>query len=322
MSVNPLGIHNILVVRNDRFGEFLLNIPAFRALKETFTNARIAAVVSPYVKILAEAVPFIDEVIEWNSKECSLLAKIKLICVLRSKKIDIALMFNPSRDFNFITWAAGVPTRAGYDRKLGFLLNRRITDKKYLEEMHEVEYNLALAGLVRAKTDDKSLCLNVARDFPLALAQDNLIAIHPWTSDAIKQWPYSNFVALAEKLKDELNATVVIVGDRSQAIKSQELFGAKEGKRLINLTGKTNLLELAALLKKCKLLVSCDSGPVHLAACVNTPVLAIFRNDMPGKGPKRWGPWGKGHVVISKSSLNDITVDEVFNKAKERFGIQ
>ena len=76
-------------------------------------------------------------------------------------------------------------------------------------------------------------------------------------------------------------------------------------------------MELAALLKKCKLLISADSGPVHLASAVGTPVLALFRNDIPGKCAKRWGPWGKGHSVIEKSCLSDIKVDEVFENAKE-----
>jgi len=71
-------------------------------------------------------------------------------------------------------------------------------------------------------------------------------------------------------------------------------------------------------LKRCALLVSGDSGPVHLAAAVGTPIVALFRNDLPGKTSKRWGPWGKGHTVIEKENLEDISVDEVFEKVKQR----
>jgi ADP-heptose:LPS heptosyltransferase len=81
---------------------------------------------------------------------------------------------------------------------------------------------------------------------------------------------------------------------------------------------QTSLVELAALLKRCSLLISCDSGPMHLAASVGTPVVALFRNDLPGKTAKRWGPWGSGHTVIEKVNLLDISVDEVFEKAKQR----
>ena len=89
------------------------------------------------------------------------------------------------------------------------------------------------------------------------------------------------------------------------------LFNNLNG-RIKNLTGKTTLVELASILKNSKLLISGDSGPVHLACAVGTPVIALFRNDIPGKGPKRWGPWGEGNVVIEKKSLLDISVDEVF----------
>ena len=71
-------------------------------------------------------------------------------------------------------------------------------------------------------------------------------------------------------------------------------------------------------MKKANLLVSGDSGPVHLAAAVGTPVIALFRNDLPGKTAKRWGPWGEGHLVIEREKLEDITVDEVVNKVKEK----
>jgi len=109
---------------------------------------------------------------------------------------------------------------------------------------------------------------------------------------------------------------VVIIGGREQQNKNIELYSDLSD-RIVNLTGKTTLRQLALLLKRCRLLVSCDSGPVHLASCVGTPVIAIFRNDIPGKNARRWGPWGKGHIVIEKNNLCDITVDDVLNKIKE-----
>ena len=317
MPINSAVIRNILVVRNDRFGEFILNIPALRALKETFPDARIIAVVDSYVKILAEKVPFIDEIIEWGRQKHSFWQKIRLAGDLRKRRIDLAVMLNPSREFNFITWAAGIPARVGYDRKCGFLLNYKIPDKKHLGLVHEVKSNLELVGLVGAKTDDKSLCLKIEGRSHLAPNEGNLVAVHPWTSDPLKQWPYEYFVELTTRLIRELNVKVAIVGGQEEIDKSRELF-KQEKDNLINLTGKTNLLELASFLRMCKLLISGDSGPVHLAACVNTPTLVIFRSAIPGKNAKRWGPWGQGHTVIEKERLRDITVKEVFDKVKER----
>jgi len=323
MQIHNGSVKNILVVRNDRFGEFLLNIPVFRALKETFVNAKLTAVVSASVKELAENTPFLDEVIEWNQGRHTLPEKANFIKLLRNKKINIAIMLNPIKDFNIFAYLSGIPVRIGYNRKCGFLLTHKMEDKKRLGQKHEVEYNLELVSLIGAKTQDKSLSFAVDDSLIDGLTGyfelknfNNLIAIHPWTSDPIKQWPLLYFRDLAIRLIKEEGLRVVIVGGEDESGKSAEFFGNIDG-NLINLTGKTTLMQLAALLKRCRLLISGDSGPVHLASAVGTQVLAIFRNDIPGKSPRRWGPWGKGHIAIEKSNLLDITVSEVFTKAKE-----
>ncbi len=313
MQPNFKTVKNILVVRNDRFGEFLLNIPALRALKETFINAKLIAMVDPYVKELAAGIPFIDEVISWQAKRHSLTETLKLIRSLRKKHFDIAVVLNPSKELHMITTLAGIPVRVGYNRKWGRLLTHRIEDKKYLGDKHEIEYNLQLVGLIGAKTENLALSLNVNNDI---IEQESIIAIHPWTSDPLKQWPLDNFYALAKKLTEIPGLKIIIVGGRQEEEKSIRLLKGLEN-RVVNLTGKTSLLQLAAVLKKCKLLISADSGPVHLACSVGTPVLAIFRNDIPGKGPARWGPRGKNSFVIAKNSLEDIKVEEVLEKAKD-----
>ncbi|MCM8758106.1 MAG: glycosyltransferase family 9 protein, partial [Candidatus Omnitrophica bacterium] len=182
--------------------------------------------------------------------------------------------------------------------------------------------NLELVSLVGAKTEDKSLSLNMTEDFTIFQIKDtsNLVAVHPWTSDPIKQWPIENFVKLIKKISANNNLNVIIIGGKEEEDKSKQYFSNLKAKNIINLTGKTTLKELAALLKKCRLLISGDSGPVHLASCLGTPVIAIFRNDIPAKSSKRWGPWGENHIVIEKSNLSDITVEEVFDKIKVIFG--
>ncbi len=309
-------IKNILCVRNDRFGEFLLNIPALRALKETFPAAKITMVVDPYVAELAQAVPFISEIIEWPNVKHDILEKFKFIKLLKSRSIDMAVMLNSSKELNIITHFAGIPIRVGYDRKFSFLLTHKIKDLKHLGEKHEVDYNLELAGLVGAATKDKAITLNIDNDIASNLfagysikADDFLVALHPWTSDHLKQWPQARFSELINKLSAVDNLKIIIVGSTK--------FKYPQNNKILNLTSKTNLQQLAGVLKKCKVLISCDSGPMHLAACVGTPVVALFRNDIQGKTAKRWGPWGQGHMVIEKNSLLDITVDEVYAKVME-----
>ena len=77
------------------------------------------------------------------------------------------------------------------------------------------------------------------------------------------------------------------------------------------MAGRTSLPQLAATLQRAKVLVSNDSGPVHLAAALGTPVVALFGTTDPAAGPRRWGPWGAGHTVIWKETMDAITVAEV-----------
>ncbi|MFA5363263.1 MAG: glycosyltransferase family 9 protein, partial [Candidatus Omnitrophota bacterium] len=265
------------------------------------------------------------EIMDWGGKPCSVFEKAAFIGLLKSKKFDIAVILNPSKEFNLYTAAAGIPHRIGYARKWPFLLTRTIPDEKHLAKRHEVECNLQLVALIGAQTRDiTTLSLSVPEITRASLSgeygiqeKSRIIAVHPFTSDPVKQWPLERFVKLAEALVQDLPVTVAVIGGKEEAARSRECFGPVTGKRIINLTGKTGIRGLAGFLKHCDLLVSGDSGPVHLACCVKTPVIALFRNDLPGKTSQRWGPWGEGNAVIEKNSLGKITVNEVIQKVKE-----
>jgi len=303
----------ILVVRNDRFGEFLLNIPAMRALKEAYPQARLSLAVNSAVCELAGLVECVDKVFIWDEIRKN----------LRKYKFDLCVVLNPTKEAHWAAFGAGIPLRVGYDRKWGFLLTHKLKDTKQLGNRHEVGCNLELVGLIGAKTLDKTLAIkvddNLFREFIL---QDRgqsppatdasagrsgtvpflLVAIHPFTSDPLKQWPVERFKELAKKIAKELKAKVVLVGRTEVGTPPYRNGGCPAFCRrtvpsddgIIDMINKTSLLELAALLKRCALLISCDSGPVHLAASVGTPVVALFRNDLPGKTAQRWGPWRSG----------------------------
>jgi len=318
-----MAIKNILAARNDRFGEFLLNIPAFRALKESYPGSRLSLAVNPYVRELAEAVDCIDEVLIWGNHKHRFRDILEFSRRLKAARFDLCVIFNPSKEFNLISFLAGVPSRIGYDRKWAVLLTQKIPDRKYLGLRHEVEYNLELAASAGASTNNRSISLNISGDALSVFAQagdlrggSTLIAIHPWTSDVLKQWPLENFCALARRLSLLPNARIVVIGGREELAKGADIFDNEAG-RFINLTGKTSLKELASVLKRCSLLISGDSGPVHLAAAVGTPALAIFGTGIVAKGARRWGPWGAGHAVVEKPSLREIGVEEVYSKAEE-----
>ena len=313
---NPEAVKNILVVRNDRFGEFLLNIPVMRALKETFVNARVTAVVNPAIRDLALCVPFIDDIVLWKPGKHPFVEKINLIRQLRNKRFDCSLVLNPSKDFHLFTFWAGIPVRVGYSRKWGkVLLTHYIRDEKHLGLKHEVEYNLDLVRLIGASTKNVSLELIVPHEdviskFNFTFSKP-FVLVHPWTSDPVKQWPIENFRELVKRISGTYDVSVVIIGGEEEKEKSIRYFSGFS-QNVLNLTGKTTFPELLTLVKKSAVLISADSGPVHLAACAGVPVVALFRNDLPGKTANRWGPWGNGHCVIEKPGMDTIMVEEVY----------
>ena len=318
-------ITNILAIRNDRFGEFLLNIPAILALRSRYPQAKLTLAVNSTICELAKLIDCVEEVVVWNEVKCC----------LRNFKFDICVILNSTKEAHWAVFSAGIPIRVGYDRKWGFLLTHKLKDTKALGDRHEVDCNLELVELLGVKS--KKIA---SSGYALLAMTDALnkrfeylagaIAIHPFTSDLVKQWPIERFKELAQRINRELGVKVVMVGLNTE--KEKEIASAptvprndkedacprndKVGVGIVNMINKISLVELAALLKRCVLLVSGDSGPVHLAAAVGTPVIALFRNDLPGKTAKRWGPWGEGHAVIEKSRLEDISVDEVFEKVK------
>lgn len=318
-------INRILLIRTDRFGEFILNIPVINAIRMKFPSAYICIMVGPMVKELMEGNSMVNEILVYDEKAMrGFIKNFKLIREIRKRKFDLTVILNPKKKFNILTFLSGIPFRLGYNRKWGFLLTQRVEDRKFSGEKHEAEYNLDLVRSLGIEVKDKSLIIPLfkedgeAVDFLLKSQgitdADSLIALHPWTSDPIKQWPLERFSELAERLSGEFLGKIIIIGGREESELSKGFCQSK--RYLINLTSRLTLRQLAAFFKKCRLLISNDSGPVHLASAVNTPVLVIFRSGLPGKSSKRWGPWGERNSIIENESLEKISVDEVLTKVK------
>jgi lipopolysaccharide heptosyltransferase II len=119
--------------------------------------------------------------------------------------------------------------------------------------------------------------------------------VHPSARWETKRWPAERFAQLADGLIAHERMRIIIVGSGSEASQIEQM-SRHMSQPVINLTGETDLLQLAALLRRANLLVSNDSGPMHLAAAVGTPVVAIFGPT----DPSRVGPYGDGHVVLRK----------------------
>ena len=323
-KINKNKIHKILVIRTDRIGrighsarycglgEALLNIPAIRALKQNF-NSSIVVLVNPVVRELFAGSPEIDQILtfdedKWNK---SIFMRLKLLLQVRKMKFDLVVIFNPTKRFHILSYLAGIPRRLGYARKWSFLLTHKMEDKKFLGQKHEVEYNLDLVRSIGADTDEKDISITVKKEdirfvedlllkYAIA-AQDLIIAIHPHSSNPAKSWPKENFASVADELYSRFTAKVAIIGAVQEKNAVINLISLTKYPP-INLSGKLTLKQLAAFFQRCALLISNDSGPVHIATAMGTPTVVIFGRNIPGVSPERWGPWGNGHIVLHKDA--------------------
>lgn len=319
----------ILFVRTDRFGEFILNLPTIKALYETYKPCKISVVCKPHISELLNGIGYIDEIIPYNptKKNWALLRNLKLFAKIKHSRFDLAVIANPSKLFHIITFVAGIPKRVGYNRKWGCLLTNKVEDKKYLGDKREVEYNLDLAELAGAQVSDKEPRLIISdddRNNTYAILKrsgiserDKLVAVHPSSSNPEKIWPLGKFSELGDKLISESGIKIILIGGEEERGTADQVKAIMKNP-VTDLTGALSLRESASLLTRCLLLISNDSGPVHLAAAVGTPTVVLFGEERPGGSPKRWGPYGEGHLVISKPRVADIAAEEVYQAAAKK----
>ena len=333
----------ILVVRLDRLGDLVLSLPAIEALRRQYPNARISLLTRAWTRELLEGHPWVDEVIayeyEKGGRHRSLLGYFRLLKEIIRRRFDVAFVLHPGARSYLVPFLAGIPYRLGYQDPWGFLLSTALPDRRRDGTRHESEYALEIIRAFKVETppDLKAnlfpsslLGAKIAKEYGVGDVdgQAPWIAVHPGSSCVSKRWSVERFEALGKKIMQQFPHQLMILGGKEEQALGQKLKNSW-GERATDLTGKLNLKELPALLERCELLISNDSGPVHVAAAVGTRVISLFGRNQAGLSPRRWRPLGHGHTVIQKDvgcvvclahnctidfeCLKAITVDEVFD---------
>ncbi|MCM8782766.1 MAG: glycosyltransferase family 9 protein, partial [Candidatus Omnitrophica bacterium] len=150
--------------------------------------------------------------------------------------------------------------------------------------------------LVPVKTQDRLKVENILKENGFGDNED-FVVIHPAASCPSKRWPSQRFALVADEIVNKLHKKIVIVASVNGKGCGQDIKSAE--KVVLDLSGNLSIGELAALLQKAKLLISNDSGPVHIAVALKVPVVAIGRKQ-PGLSFKRWGPIGKNDIILHK----------------------
>lgn len=311
-------LKNILFVRSDRFGEFLLSLFAVKLVKENFPESKVFLMGLKENLELIRGIDCVDEFVEFKEFSFSgFNGAFRLSRVLKQNKIDCCVLMNPRKEFHLGAFLAATPLRLGYDRKWGFCLNRKIPDLKHECKKHEREYNIDLVSSVCDKVYVPELSLPVDESLPEEIsgrleAGQDFVFLHPFSSDPRKEYPRIRCTALIKHLHGELKKAVVLIGSQEHSQEAQKISAFLKNE-VINLCGMTSLRNLATLLKnRCGVLITTDSGPLHLAQILNKSVVALF-------GPTdsvRWGPYNENAIVLKKKFIESITVEEIHLKLK------
>lgn len=283
----------ILIRATNWVGDAIMALPALRAVRSRFPQAEIAILARPYVADIYRDQEICNRLIAYDSqaKHQGILGREQLAAELRAQKFDLALLLQNAFDAAWLAWRAAVPERVGYARDgRSFLLTKPIPVPRTGEiPPHERFYYLELvrrAGWVHSLPNDSFIALHVSeasrRRAEEFLCQSGVrsgtlrIAIGAGASyGSAKCWPPSRFAALANQLQSASDADVILFGTAAEAAVTRAI--SYELRRPpIDLTEKTSIADLPALLAQCHVFIGNDSGAMHVAAGVGLPVVAVF----------------------------------------------
>jgi ADP-heptose:LPS heptosyltransferase len=330
---NPL---NVLILRTGNLGDTVCAVPAIKAVKERFPKSRFIFMTAQKAANLPHTVEVLKGLVEFDEVFTYDVASLKnlrylygLIGQLRSKKLCLVIYLGQSsapfsrflRDMFFFR-VAGCKSICGFRWTKHWLFS--LAQSRYRFFDREVDRLMKLVeplGVSREVSwDIPSVPLNF--DMPKFLDSRPVIAIHPTAKFPVNRWPLECFLEVSRALKGRCTPFFVVVGGSNAETEAEALVKTIKND-VLNLAGKTTFLQLAEVLRQCNLLISCDSGPVHVAAAVGTPVVGIYTaRDY----PECWYPWGEQHIVLRKDPLcqaryktecdtmdciKNITVDDV-----------
>ena len=340
------AIKKILVRGPNWLGDAVMCEPALRGLRRLFPDAQIALLVKPAVADLFTGHPALTRVVTYDSKGChaGLFGKWALAEQLRRQSFDLAVLFQNAFEAAFLTFLAGVPRRYGYatDGRSLLLSNPvAVPDRSALT--HQVRYYwdllkpLGLTGdppapeLVVFPEEEQAMAERLAKDG--FTADDVIVGINPGsTYGGAKRWLPERYAEVTERLCRTIREScdqqvgVVIFGAKGEERLGHEI-AARLSSRSLVLSGATTIRELMAALKRCAMLLTNDTGPMHIASAFQVPLVAIF-------GPTDWrttSPFGSAHAIvlqpvdcapcmlrecpIDHRCMTRVTVDQVYDAA-------
>lgn len=296
---------NLLIIQTAFIGDVVLLTPLLQAVREKIDVAQMTIVVRPDTAGLLRNHPAVDDVVSFDKKgkDRGIRGLLRLGRQLREKRFDTVLIPHRSLRSVLLARLAGVPVRVGFDTSAG---RRLLTQRMPYQTVHEVERNLSLLHPWTTDTNGYSPALypdetdRAAVDELLKnndiMPDETLFGICPGSVWATKRWLPDRFAGTIKRLHDDHIGRAVLFGGSDDEGLCRDIAD-RSGVSPVIAAGRLSLLQSAALAARCTVMLSNDTGMAHIAAAMNTPVIALFGPTVPALG---FTPYGSGHQIIEQ----------------------
>ncbi len=299
----------ILIIQTAFLGDVILTLPLLQVLKKKYPESKIDFLCIPRTSELLKNNPYVNEVIVYDKKNSGVGKFMELIKSLKNKRYD--LIISPHRSFrsSLISRLSSARKTISFDKSsLSFLYDSKV---QYQTGIHEIQRNLKLLEPLEIKEhkifkpelfpsiEEKGKIDKLLSDNKIN-SDDKLIAIAPGSVWFTKRFPKEKFVKLIDML-DSLSVKIILVGGGEDRDLCEYILQNSSNKNIINTAGTLSILESAELIKRCTLLITNDSAPLHIANAMETNVIAIFGATVPEFG---FYPYGSNDVIIETKGLS------------------
>ena len=345
------SIKRVLVRAPNWIGDAVMCEPALRGLRSLFPQAELTLLAKGAVAELFAGYAGLNRVCVYDDKgaHAGLAGKWTLAGTLRQHRFDLAVLFQNAFEAAFLTWLGGIPRRYGYvtDGRAIFLTDPVAVPGPH-SRAHQVEYYWNMLRPLGLSADPSFPQLIVSpeeeqkmneRLVSSGVAQSDLvIGINPGsTYGSAKRWLPDRFAEVARRLaarlsdEEKMCTAVVILGAKGEELLGKDVAARIQGRSVV-LSGATTIRELMAVTKRCRLLVTNDTGPMHIAAAFGVPVVAVF-------GPTDWrttAPYRQEQAVVREPvdcapcllrecpidhrCMTRVSVDRVYDTAVKQMG--
>jgi lipopolysaccharide heptosyltransferase II len=303
---------HMLCVRLDNLGDVLMTTPALRALKESGDRRELTLLTSSTSAPLAAHLSFVDAVwrydapwVKQSGTDTSCAADLETISRLAAARFDAAVIFTvysqSALPAALMCRLAGIPLRLAHSRENPYqLLSDWVPETEpAMQVRHEVRRQLDLVQTIGAHAGDERLAFHVRDADRAALARwlpsdsTPLVVIHPGASAPSRRWPVERFAMAADALRRSRTVVIAVTGSANESGLVEQVRAAA-GRDTLPLPDTLSIGELGALLEAADLLISNNSGPVHVAAALGTPVVDLYALTNP-----QHTPWGVAHRTLN-----------------------